>query len=202
MKIDPSLCVRCKGFKLLCGRPFCPILERYRMSVKTLSTVKNEFFGPTPPSAFVGERGYPMIRVGTNIVVGRRNPKIYDAPERWWGKLDVKEIIGLRASLIYSYRRWVATRPERMLSVMREAALSVKPVDIEVHYVRKPKPVLSFDSILQPIGPSAPIRRLALASNPSTTRAIEKVVYDTDLKAAQAHKLGESMNQTAEAGNA
>ncbi|HIP74663.1 MAG TPA: hypothetical protein EYH13_00590, partial [Thermococcus paralvinellae] len=57
MKLFNSrLCALCKGRKLLCGRPTCPILERFRV-VKSVKRVVNrrKIFGSSPPSIFVGE---------------------------------------------------------------------------------------------------------------------------------------------------
>ena len=30
IRISAELCVRCKGYKRLCGLPYCPLMERFR----------------------------------------------------------------------------------------------------------------------------------------------------------------------------
>ncbi|MCS3921851.1 hypothetical protein M2325_000524 [Methanococcus voltae PS] len=59
------VCSICKGRKNLCGRSKCLILQKFRISKKFKGLIeKKEFFGASPPSLFVGEYGYPKVRIG------------------------------------------------------------------------------------------------------------------------------------------
>ncbi len=62
-RIPPELCTRCKGYRLLCGLPSCPILDRLRSQARSLERAgwSQELHGSTPPSILVGERGYPGV---------------------------------------------------------------------------------------------------------------------------------------------
>ena len=54
-----SLCVRCKGTKMLCGRPQCPLLiQMYARQNIADSLIDNELIGESP-SVFVGSYNYP-----------------------------------------------------------------------------------------------------------------------------------------------
>ncbi len=182
-----ELCVLCKGYKRLCGKPVCPILERLRFAKLASLRVGRSYYGPTPPSALVGEYGYPRVPVGVNMVgEPSEKPEMYDSPGEWWGRLGIREIIRLRSSLIYSKTVYDVRKPRRLMEVLAEAAMSTRPVDLEVEYLRAPKPMVRFDGHLAPMGPSAPLKSALLASNPRIPRVVDRVVYDRDLKASQA----------------
>ena len=190
-----NICAICKGSRRLCGKPLCPILERFKVQVRALSRLESrELYGATPPSLLVGEHGYPEIRVGVNIPpeIGPQ-ARSYDDPEGWWGRKGLKDIIGLRASMVYSsFRlnvRKAARGGDKLLERMREAALSEAPVEGEATLKRRPRPLLSFDGILAPIGPRAELLEWDISSNPRVPRRVEKVVSDTDLRALEASYL-------------
>lgn len=190
-----TLCALCKGSRRLCGKPVCPILERFKVQVRTLSKVSSEeLYGATPPSLLVGEYGYPKVRVGINLPpeVGEE-AKDYDNPEGWWGVKGLRDIISLRSSMIYSSFKVNVKEAKRegnrLLEALKEAALSLSPVKGEASLKAKPKPYLSFDTTLAPIGPKADLKRWENISNPKVPRLVGKVVGDTDLRAAEALKL-------------
>ncbi|MEM2428013.1 MAG: hypothetical protein QXD52_02095, partial [Candidatus Bathyarchaeia archaeon] len=57
-----SLCVLCKGARMLCGKSRCPIIVRLYHYVKTLVKIKGlNLDGSSPPSVFVGRFGYPYV---------------------------------------------------------------------------------------------------------------------------------------------
>ena len=60
MAFKSRICSLCKGRKLLCGKSKCPILEKLRVFDDIKKKLdkklnKNEVFGASPPSIFVGE---------------------------------------------------------------------------------------------------------------------------------------------------
>ena len=74
-------CVSCKGGKNLCKRNYCPIYSK--LSTKTIKFNKDEFFGGSPPSVFVGSKlTYPNVNVGILSVP--------DFKEEVWAYDDVK----------------------------------------------------------------------------------------------------------------
>ncbi|RLG74121.1 MAG: hypothetical protein DRO23_07550 [Thermoprotei archaeon] len=190
VKVNASLCVQCKGVRRLCGKPLCPILLRFRASVKTISQIRiegdNVVFGLTPPTLIVGEGGYPEVNIYAGIAP-TADPKVYDDPEFWWGRFSLEKIIELRSSLLLPRRRFkVSVARSGDIYEIQLALASRKPVDTEAKLRKKPYPVLRFDGLLAPLGPTAPMERIRIVSNPSVDRVIEKIVSDYDLKAKDA----------------
>ncbi|MCG7851531.1 MAG: hypothetical protein MIO92_03315, partial [Methanosarcinaceae archaeon] len=63
-----NLCIKCKG-KGLCGRPLCPILEKFKSfeSISSIISSGGSVFGASPPAVFVGRYGYPQVSAGPMI---------------------------------------------------------------------------------------------------------------------------------------
>ncbi|MDK2373399.1 MAG: Nre family DNA repair protein [Candidatus Korarchaeota archaeon] len=180
-RIDPSLCVRCKGTKLLCGLSKCPILERVKSQAKVPKT--NLVEGPSPPSALVGERGYPRVSVGPMVAL--REP---DLPERpaLWIRRSLSYMISRFSSQVYAHFIMDVRRvDEPQVEEVRWALLSEVPVEMEAKLKRPPTPRISFDGLLTPLGPTAPVERVKLAEEPKIPTPIERSVYDRDLSAAE-----------------
>ena len=60
LREDPTMCLRCRSALLLCGKPVCPILVRYRAFAMTLRRVDGlALVGSSPPGVFVGRFGFP-----------------------------------------------------------------------------------------------------------------------------------------------
>ena len=185
-----DICVVCKGSRLLCGKPRCPILVKVAsfMPVKKV-TLKREFFGSSPPSFFVGHYGYPMVSAGPMVPpITGRNVEVFDKVEDWFGK-SIDEILRYRSVLIRASVK-VDVKGERgggrILSEAREAAMSARPVDVEVSLERTPRFKVEFDSHSQPMGPMAPLREFKIAEEPLVPRQVDKAIYDEDLKAEEA----------------
>ncbi len=187
--VDDLLCIRCKGYKKLCGLPKCPFLEMARSHYNTYISIRGDrVYGSTPPSLLVGEYSYPRVRVMLNVPpnIYGDDARIYDAPREWWGRYSLEKIINLRTSLLSSVVRidvhdpWILYENEVSLS-----AVSIKPVDSEVKLSEKPKVSLRFSSFIKPIGLSADAKEIKITSNPVLDSLMEKRIFD-DLKASQA----------------
>ena len=190
-RISPELCARCKGYKRLCGLPYCPILARFRAQVQAVSRVGSlsDVAGATPPSIIVGEAGYPRVPVIYQIPPGVRGEeaKIYDDPLSWHStRLPLGEIVRLRSQLLGAITRVDATLPWRLYEKeLSLAAISLKPVDSEAILEKPPIPSLRFDGLLAPQGPSAPARDVKVTENPRIHPRLEKIIWD-DAPSAQA----------------
>lgn len=186
MKISQSLCASCKGSRRLCGRPVCPILLRLRSHVEVSDRVSGRFvYGDSPPSALVGEWGYPRVRVGPSVVpLMRKEVSLYDNPERWWGNLGLEDIIRLRSTQVYSFfttKIWRSSK-NRLLESVREISLSSRPVYTEAELSRPPRLRLWFDGVLAPVGPTGRAKSLKV-DNPHVPRRVDQLVSDVDAKA-------------------
>ncbi len=190
-RIKAELCVRCKGWKRLCGAPSCPIVDRFRVHMKVAPLVaEDEAEGSSPPTVVVGESGYPYVRVYWGVGVEKRGDeaKILDDPPRWWGRYSIRDIIELRSSILSARirQRFNVNDAWRLYELeLSCAAASEKPVDSEVKLSSKPKPRLTFDGYIAPIGPTAIAEQVKVTSNARLPRPVERIITD-DLPAREA----------------
>ncbi|MCE4615371.1 MAG: Nre family DNA repair protein [Desulfurococcales archaeon] len=187
-RINPSLCAKCKGYKRLCGLPYCPLLERYKWQVHGVQLIKdNDVEAPTPPSVLVGEHGYPYVRLYYTTTPGSTNPSIHDDPLTWANKeYSLRRIIALRSQTISGIIRIEAIHPWELYNKeLSLAAVSIKPVSSEVILERKPKPSLVFNGTTKPMGPASPARKVTIEENPCIPKPIEKILTD-DIKSSKA----------------
>ncbi|MCS7095694.1 MAG: Nre family DNA repair protein [Nitrososphaerota archaeon] len=186
--LRPGLCVACKGARFLCGKTRCPIIVRANFYLKSIPLMQSDDIeGTSPPSIFVGRIGYPYVYAGPLVPPVKADTSFYDLPEHWFGK-SIDEIVGFRSLLIRGKHRVHVERFEeagKIIEATRELAFAVKPVDVELILKKKPRGYIILDDEVQPFGPSAPIKELKIG-NVAWDNQIEKVHYDTDLKAAEA----------------
>ncbi|NJE07345.1 hypothetical protein E3E31_02110 [Thermococcus sp. M39] len=184
---NSKLCALCKGRKLLCGRPTCPILERFRV-VKSVERIVNrrEIFGSSPPSIFVGEFGYPKVRIGPLVPPIEGNTSYLDNPLKWENK-TINDILKYRSLLVMGETKAnvKVSKSQRILSEIQELAMSIRPVDSEILLKRKPILKVLPNEFAPPIGPKAELLDFELTENPRIPRKTDYVVSD-ELKAEEA----------------
>lgn len=187
-RVYPTICLACRGAKMLCGKARCPILLKAEAFVKVKGSIDREHLdGSTPPAVFVGRLGYPKVYVGPLIPHFYGDTVFLDTPEWWLGR-GIEEIVNFRYNLVRGKSRVDvkdASTGNRLLVTLQELALSVRAVDAEAVFEKKPTKMLILSDITQPFGPSAPLRSFR-ASDSSVDKRIEKAYYDKDLKAAEA----------------
>ncbi|HMD79044.1 MAG TPA: Nre family DNA repair protein [Nitrososphaerales archaeon] len=182
------MCLACRGAKLLCGKPRCPIIVKAQaMARMDASLSTSEIEGSSPPGVFVGRLGYPKVSIGPMVPPTFGDTTILDTPEEWLGR-PVDQIVDYRYSLVRGNARAGvedAQRPGRLLSPLQELAMAARPVDTELKLTKAPRKILTLSEDTQPYGPSAPLEKFKI-SNPTVDRRIEKAYYDRDLKAMDA----------------
>jgi len=184
-----TLCVVCKGSRMLCGKTRCPVMVRVNQFFRTAPLLSEDVDGASPPSVFVGRIGYPYVYAGPMVPPLHEDTSFYDLPELWFGK-GIDEIVGFRSMLVRGkYRVHVKQFEQagKIMDMTRELALMEDPTDVELALTHKPRGVMVLDDEVQPFGPSAPIRDLRVG-NARWDHQIEKAYLDTDLKAADAVK--------------
>ncbi len=182
-RIPPSLCIRCKGYRRLCGLPRCPILEAFHARSQAVARISTrDVAGATPPSIIVGESGYPRVRVLYGIPPGVYGDaaREYGDARLWFSRrYTLTKILRLRSSTVYALLEADVRDPfklyERELSL---AAVSAVPVDSEARLNRIPLLRLSFDDIVGTTGPSAPAENLTVSGTPRVPRKLENLVWD------------------------
>ncbi|ANF22986.1 Nre family DNA repair protein [Thermococcus piezophilus] len=184
---NSKLCAVCKGRKLLCGRPTCPILERFRVAKRVEERLnKRHLFGSSPPSIFVGEYGYPKVRIGPLVPPIEGNTSHLDNPLKWENN-TIKDILYYRSLLVMGETTADihVRRSGRILGEVQELAMSIRPVDSEILLKRKPVFKVLPSEFAPPIGPKAELLDFELTENPKIPRRTDYVVSD-ELKAEQA----------------
>lgn len=183
--MDESICIRCRGTKMLCGKPRCPILEKYHAMEKNKPMVsKKVLYGSSPPSIFVGRYGYPKVSIGPMLPPLEGDTSYLDTPELWHGR-SIDDILDFRMKLVRGkHTVHVENMDDRIAQYTQEVAMSHKPVEIEVEFEKEPRGKIALYDEAQPHGPSARIKRLWV-SNPKVEPKIEKLYYD-EVKAKDA----------------
>ncbi|MBN1786359.1 MAG: hypothetical protein JW825_05175 [Candidatus Methanofastidiosa archaeon] len=179
-------CAICKGNKLLCGRPLCPILQKVRLRSKILPSLSKDIFGSSPSSIFVGSWNYPKVYIGPMVPPIIGDTSEMDRPEAWHGRA-LDEIIEFRTTLVRSKDQLdvnSAKDPVRRVMQMQDIVMSDRPVDTELFLEKKPHFSVKFSEFSPPHGPSEMLRKLDLAQNPHIPRCIDKV-YNDDILASE-----------------
>ena len=147
--------------------------------------------GSSPPSLFVGEYGYPHVRVGPMIPPYHGDTSILDNPELWLGK-SLEEIVNYRINLLKGTMiHNVSKISDRYIESLQDMALSKRAVDSTMTFEKIPSQylnemVLSKSDLEEiPTVFSAPVSDFKI--HPSTSdEKIEKKYYDGDLLASDA----------------
>lgn len=194
VRSNPGLCAACKGVRHLCGESPCPLLRMAADLYQTRRPQGDTVSGPSPPSVFVGEYGYPYISAGPLIPLSDgsgKTPAFYENPSQWLS-LSFPELLEMRLGLVRTSKKALVISPhsDRDLALSQELSMSSQPVDAEVKHkgITRAHPHFSFYT--PPVGPTVELERIVYAANPRVPRAVEKAVGDSSLKAASAvHEL-------------
>jgi len=182
------MCLACRGAKLLCGKPRCPIIVKAQSMAKQGPVMgTNEILGSSPPGVFVGRLGYPKVSIGPMVPPQFGDTTILDTPEEWLGR-PIEQIVDYRYSLVRGNSRSTveeARQPGRLLSSLQELAMASRPVDTELRLTKAPRRILALSEDTQPYGPSGPLDSFKI-DNPSVDRRVQTAYYDRDLDAAEA----------------
>jgi len=189
--VKETLCIKCKG-KGLCGRPRCPILEKFK-SLQSISPAisGDSIFGASPPALFVGSYGYPRVSAGPLIppLAQENEAASFEEPSAW-ANMQIEDIISMRSRMVRAntnlHIKDARSKDNPLLVKAQELALSKKPVDTEAWFFKAPKQELKFDAVLTPMGPSGLVKNFELAENPSVPKKVDYLVYDTDALAKDA----------------
>ncbi|WP_135603985.1 Nre family DNA repair protein [Methanococcoides sp. NM1] len=183
--MSKSLCIKCKG-KGLCGRPLCPILEKFRSTENTTAAISTDgsIFGASPPAVFVGRYGYPQVTAGPMIPpqVDAKDAMMLEDPKQWLS-MDIQDVISARCQLVRANTTINvkdAMKTHKLLEKSQELALSRSPVDTEAWFTKPLQQKLKFDSVLTPMGPSGAVKDFDIAENPKVPKKVDYLAYDTD----------------------
>jgi hypothetical protein len=149
---------------------------------------KESIFGPTPPNIFVGRIGYPDIRWGPLVSVddsaSSSHSAILDNPAKWYG-MEYSKIIEMQVSMVRSKSSLNIYGRTRLLERAQESAMSVKPIDAEITFTKKPKFNMDFSHYTLPMGSSAPLKDFVVAENPVIPKKVDELIQER-VKAVEA----------------
>ena len=157
---------------------------------KTLSKYGNLFSsdsisGTSPPSVFVGSYNYPKVFVGPMVPPIHGDTSLLDSPEKWKGK-SLEEIINFRLNLVRGVQKTPIEQTEgRYIENLQEITMSEKPTDLDLVFMKNTSSNISMDGESAPFGPTGEIKS-AKFSGSTSTKPIEKIFYDKDMKAQDA----------------
>lgn len=169
----------------LCGRKVCPILVKAKTFLDLKSLGGSDIAGSAPPGVFVGSYGYPKVLAGPLIPPVSGDTMHMDS-EEWLGD-SFDDILRNRFQLVRSKSVidiGSAADPRGVLEKIQEITLSDRPVDTEAEFEKKPDMRVSFSMMEAPSGPSADLKEFTVIDNPSVPRKVDRVVSDTDYRAA------------------
>lgn len=182
-----SLCIRCKG-KGLCGKS-CKILNNF---ISNAPKPKLHFSGKSAPELFVGRVGYPYINSGILVPSENDNISNFATAKEWSANnFSIANILHLRSQLTYGKSKInikLKAKNYKLKSLLRELALSSKPISTEIFLKKKPTMEFTSDSIFRPMTNPAPIEKAILEENPKVPKKVDYLTSDYDVKATTAIK--------------
>lgn len=161
-----------------------PVYLKIAAQKKFNQQAKQDYAGQTP-NIFVGRFGYPNISVG---FLNTEHYKENDDVKLWkQGGYSIPKIIDLRTNLINApFKTTIKDFNNKLLIMAQEVSQAQKPVDVEVNLTKKPTFSLSLNQEAAPHGPTVAFKKVEVTENVAVPKAIDKVVSDIDLKAADA----------------
>ena len=163
------------------------ILSKWNESLSKYGNLfsSNSISGTSPPSVFVGSYNYPKVFVGPMVPPVHGNTELLDNPEKWKGK-TLEEIINFRLKLVRGIQQMPIEQTEgRYIENLQEVTMSSKPTDLDLIFNKKISSNISVDGESAPFGPIGEIKS-AKFSGSTSTKPIEKIFYDKDMKAQDA----------------
>ncbi len=140
--------------------------------------------GTSPPSIFVGSYNYPRVSVGPMVPPIHGDTSLLDSPEKWAGK-SLEEIVNFRLNLVRGIQKISVNVTEgRYIENLQDVAMSSKPIDSDLEFYKSVSSI-SLDGESAPFGPIGEIKSAKFSSS-SSTKSIEKIFYDKDLKSKDA----------------
>jgi len=163
------------------------ILSKWNESLSKYGNLfsSDSISGTSPPSVFVGSYNYPKVFVGPMVPPVHGNTELLDNPEKWKGK-TLEEIINFRLKLIRGIQQTPIEQTEgRYIENLQEVTMSSKPTDLDLIFNKKISSNVSVDGESAPFGPIGEIKSVKFSGSTST-KPIEKIFYDKDMKAQDA----------------
>jgi len=163
------------------------ILSKWNESLSKYGNLfsSDSISGTSPPSVFVGSYNYPKVFVGPMVPPIHGDTSLLDNPEKWKGK-SLEEIINFRLNLVRGIQKTHIEQTEgRYIEKLQEVTMSSKPIDLDLTFNKNVSTNISIDGESAPFGPVGEIKSAKFSGSVSS-KPIEKIFYDRDMKAQDA----------------
>ena len=155
--------------------------------LKVNKNFKQDFFG-NAPAPFIGRYGYPRVNIGLLSPQFLGEMQQYDSPRLWsQSNFKIGQIASLRYGLVNSRTKHSIKdilKGGKFLDIVKEVGMAKKAAEVEVGLKKQPKLQLKSEKEITPWGPASELRKARITSNTKVDQRVEKIVSDTDLKAA------------------
>jgi DNA repair protein NreA len=162
----------------------CPISYKVQHREAIKESFKQDYFGQAP-NIFIGKHGYPHIRVG---ILGTENYNKHDDPKAWSAEnTPIPNIVALRSSLVNSFFNTnIKSFNDRFSEVAKEVSLAKRPVDVEIGLQKRPSFRITFNTDVQPHGPTVALKQARITENVPVDTRVDKATSANDLLAGEA----------------
>jgi DNA repair protein NreA len=153
--------------------------------LKVNTDFKSNFFGSSP-APFIGRFGYPHVNIGILSPQFTGDVSHYDSPKLWnQQNAAVGEVASLRYGLVNSrMKASVKQLKGRFLEIVQEVGMAKKQSELEINLQKTPSLSTKPEKEIKPFGPQANVQKARITANTKVDSRVERVVGDTDLKAA------------------
>lgn len=180
--LKAEICAYCKGVRRLCGARICPIILKFDFLKQDINVIRSKHISSvSPPDFLVGEWGYPSVNFGPISSPEESHANFHSLISS--ENFDLIDILRIRLNNLYTFERVnVRKAPSlyRTNEVIKELAISVKPVDTEIVLRREPIPRVFLDPDIPPVGLRAPIERIEDVGNVYAPRKLESAVEEDE----------------------
>ena len=157
--------------------------------LKINTSFKTNFQG-SAPAPFIGRFGYPQVNIGILSPQFSGDTSHYDSP-RLWSKDNaaIGNIATMRYGLVNSRSQASVKDVQKggkFVDIVREVGMAKNSVELEVSLKQAPQLQFKPEKEIIPFGPQAAMKYARITANSAVDSRVERVVADTDLKAAPA----------------
>jgi DNA repair protein NreA len=155
--------------------------------LRTNRNFKKDFSGSSP-APFIGRHNYPNVNIGFLSPQFSGETSHYDSPQLWSkGNFKIGTIASMRYGLVNSRTQGNIKniyKGGKLLDIIQEVGMAKKAVELEVSLNKQPALNFKSEKEVMPFGPQGKINKARITANTKVDSRVERVVYDTDLKAA------------------
>lgn len=157
--------------------------------LKVNKSFKMNFQGSSP-APFIGRFGYPHVNIGVLSPQFSGDTSYYDSPRLWSkGNFAIGQVASMRYNLVNSRSQAHIKdiqRGGKFLDLVQEVGMAKRAAEVEVNLKKIPLLQIKPEREIIPFGPQSEIKNARITANTVVDSRVERIVSDTDLKAAPA----------------